>query len=133
MKKQLFSLLLFVVCAVANQAQAQSIFDKWTALKTFHGVMSQTFHPAEEGNLEPIKKRSGEMVEKANALAKSAIPAEFKTEKIQTAVKKLQKGSKALDKLVKGKKASDADITKSLSALHDVFHEIVGLCKDEKH
>lgn len=133
MLKKLFFLLLFAVCAVANQAQAQSIFDKWATLKAFHGVMSQTFHPAEEGNLEPIKKRSGEMVEKATALAKSDIPAEFKTEKIQTAVKKLQKGSKALDKMVKGKKASDADITKSLSALHDVFHEIVGLCKDEKH
>ena len=133
MFKTTFLFFFFVVCAIANQAHAQSIFDKWTDLKTFHGVMSQTFHPAEEGNLEPIKKRSGEMSEKATALAKSTIPAEFNTPKIQAAVKKLQKGSKALDKMVKNKKTSDADITKSLSDLHDVFHQIVGLCKDEKH
>lgn len=109
-----------------------STFDKWAALKDFHGVMSQTFHPAEEGKLEPIKTRSGEMVEKAEGLTKSAIPTEFNTPKIVDAVKRLQSGSKALDKLVKNKKTSDADITKSLTALHDVFHEIVGLCRDEK-
>jgi putative intracellular protease/amidase len=114
-------------------AKKPSIFDQWAALKTFHGVMSQTFHPAEEGKLEPIKTRSGEMLEKANALSKSAIPTEFNTPKILDAVKRLQSGSKALDKLVKNKKTTDAEITKSITALHDVFHEIVGLCKDENH
>lgn len=110
-----------------------SIFEQWSALKTFHGVMSQTFHPAEEGKLEPIKTRSGEMVDKAIALNKSAIPTEFNTPKILDAVKRLQSGSKALDKLVKNKKTTDAEITKSITDLHDVFHEIVGLCRDEKH
>ncbi|WP_026999271.1 hypothetical protein [Eisenibacter elegans] len=116
-----------------QQVSAQSIFDKWTELKTFHGVMSETFHPSEEGNLDPIKTRSGEMAKKANVLAKSTIPTEFKSEKIQKAVKKLQKDSKALDKLVKNKKSTDEQIKKDLASLHDVFHEIVGLCKNEKH
>ena len=119
--------------AAQTPTKKPSIFDQWAALKTFHGVMSQTFHPAEEGKLEPIKTRSGEMVEKANALSKSAIPAEFNTPKILDAVKRLQLGSKDLDKLVKDKKTTDADITKSITALHDVFHEIVGLCRDENH
>ena len=119
--------------AAAQAPKKPSTFDKWAALKDFHGVMSQTFHPAEEGKLEPIKTRSGEMVEKATALAKSAIPAEFNTPKITDAVKRLQSGSKDLDKLVKNKKTTDADITKSITALHDVFHEIVGLCRDENH
>jgi hypothetical protein len=39
-------------------ASAQSTFDKWPAIKEFHDVMSETFHPAEEGNLAPIKLRS---------------------------------------------------------------------------
>jgi hypothetical protein len=34
-------------------ASAQSTFDKWPAIKEFHDVMSETFHPAEEGNLAP--------------------------------------------------------------------------------
>jgi len=39
--------------------------DQWPALKTFHEVLSQTFHPSEEGNLEPIKSRSEELMNKA--------------------------------------------------------------------
>lgn len=127
----LFS-LFFSLLAI-QQVSAQSIFDKWAELKTFHSVMSETFHPSEEGKFEPIKTRSGEMSEKANLVAKSVIPAEFKTKKIQAAVKKLQKDSKTLDKLVKNKKSTDEQIKKSLADLHDVFHEIVGLCKNEKH
>ncbi len=107
-------------------------FDDWQALKDFRKVMSQTFHPSEEGNLEPIKKRSGEMVEKANLLAKSIIPAEFNSKEVVAAVKKLETDSKRLDKLVKSKK-SDKELTEALSKLHDVFHEIIGLCSNEDH
>ena len=119
--------------AALTTAKKPGIFDNWQAIKDFHGVMSQTFHPSEEGDLQPIKTRSGEMVEKATALAKSKFPAEFATLKIKDAVQRLQSGSKALDKLVKNKKSTDQEITTSLAALHDVFHEIVGLCRDEKH
>jgi superoxide dismutase len=42
--------------------------DAWLELKNFHMVMAQTFHPMEEGNLAPIRARSGEMVEKAKLL-----------------------------------------------------------------
>ena len=31
-------------------------FASWPEIKTFHKVMSQTFHPSEEGNLQPIKE-----------------------------------------------------------------------------
>ncbi|TAE52469.1 MAG: hypothetical protein EAZ89_08385 [Bacteroidetes bacterium] len=131
--KQLFTFsILLVLVFSAQRGQAQSIFDQWAELKTFHGVMSETFHPSEDGNLEPIKSRSGEMVQKASALTSSAIPAAFNTPAILKAAKQLKKGSKALDKMVKAK-ASDAQITQSLSALHDVFHEIVGLCSGEHH
>jgi superoxide dismutase len=107
-------------------------FDDWQALKDFHQVMSQTFHPSEEGNLQPIKERSGEMVQKAELLAKSIIPAEFNSKEVVAAVKKLEIDSKKLDKLVKNKK-SDKEITEALSKLHDVFHEIIGLCSNEDH
>jgi hypothetical protein len=101
----------------------------WAELKTFHGVMSETFHPAEEGKLDPIKTRSGEMVEKAVTWQKSTPPSEFNKPEIKDNLKKLVKGSKQLDKMVK-KEATDADLTKKLTDLHDVFHDIVGLCKD---
>ena len=109
---------------VASFANGQGIMAKWPQLKTFHGVMSQTFHPSEEGNLEPIKKRSGEMVEKADLLAKSTIPAEFNSKEVVAAVKKLETDSKKLNKLVKNNK-SDKEITEALSKLHDVFMKLL--------
>jgi superoxide dismutase len=112
-------------------AKKKGKFDDWQALKDFHKVMSQTFHPSEEGNLEPIKKRSGEMVEKAELLAKSVIPAEFNTKEVIAAVQKLATESKKLDAMVKGKK-SDQELTAALAKLHDVFHEIIGLCSNEE-
>lgn len=107
-------------------------FDDWPALKEFHKVMSQTFHPSEEGNLKPVKERSSEMVEKANLLSKSIIPSEFNKKAVIVAIQKLKVESKKLDKLVKTKK-SDKEITVALSKLHDIFHEIIGLCTNEEH
>ena len=124
--------LLAILFSVSTYAQGK--FEKWPEIKTFHGVMSETFHPSEEGNLEPIKKKSGEMAEKAKALASSKIPAEFNNPEVNAAVKKLAEDSKALDKLVKSK-ASDKAITMSLLALHETFHTIVEKCSpgDHKH
>lgn len=129
MKIKAFAILIFVLAV--NAVSAQSTFDKWAAIKDFHTVMSATFHPAEEGNLEPVKSRSQELVAKAEALLKSDIPAEFRTNTILASVEKLQTNSRALNKLVKAK-ASDDEIMKSISELHNNFHEIVGLCSEEK-
>ncbi len=126
----LFTVLTF---AAAHTAKSQSKFDNWPELKTFHKVMSGTFHPMEEGNLAPIRERSGEMVEKATALAASKIPAEYNNKEVQQAVKDLESGSKKLDGMIKDK-AGDDDIKKSLTALHDTFHVIVEKCvKGDEH
>ncbi len=104
--------------------------DAWAELKEFHKVMAQTFHPAEEGKLEPIRSRSTEMLAKARALQSGKIPASFNTPAIKSAIDRLVKGSDALDKLVHKKKSSDKAVTESLTKLHDVFHEIQGLCSE---
>lgn len=136
MKKIALLLLVgFGIAALANQAAAQSKLQDWAELKEFHKVMAQTFHPSEEGNLEPIKTRIGEMVEKAKTLQASKFPADFNNEKVKKAVDKLVTDSEKLQKAIKGG-ASDKKITKSLSGLHDVFHQIVGLCsatEDHEH
>ncbi|TDE51053.1 hypothetical protein [Flavobacterium sp. GT3P67] len=129
--KHLKALLVLALIVVTNSVSAQSTFDKWPAIKEFHEVMSQTFHPAEEGNFAPIKTRSEEMMNKAAMLLKSEIPAEFKTNAILASAERLQLKSKALHKLVTSN-GSDAAILKSITDLHDTFHEIVGLCSDAK-
>jgi superoxide dismutase len=109
-------------------------FDDWQAIKDFHKVMSQTFHPSEKGDLIPIKSRSAEMVTLAEQLSKSKLPTEFDNKQVRSAILELVKDSKKLHKLVQSKKSSDAAITESLNNLHDVFHKIVGLCvHDEAH
>lgn len=129
MKKIKFLFLAILGLLFVNQtSQAQGKFDKWPEIKEFHKVMSQTFHPAEEGNLTPIKTRSTEMVNKAQILAKSKIPAEFDNKAVKKAIKDLVKGSKALDKLVK-KNAPDEEIKKAIFALHDTFHQVVDKCQ----
>ncbi|TDD77478.1 hypothetical protein [Flavobacterium caseinilyticum] len=129
--KHLKTFLVLALIVVANTVSAQSTFDKWPTIKEFHEVMSQTFHPAEEGNLAPIKARSEEMMNKAAMLLKSDIPTEFRTDAILASAERLQIKSKALHKLIMSN-GSDAAIVKSITDLHDTFHEIVGLCSDAK-
>jgi hypothetical protein len=87
---------------------AQGKFDKWPEIKSFHAVISATFHPSETGDLEPIKKRSAELLKSATALSTSKIPAEFDKKEVQEALKKLQKEASAIDKLVSGKAKDEA-------------------------
>ncbi len=130
MKLVLSLLLMIGLTATAQEKEKpKSIMDSWPALKEFHTVMSQTFHPSEEGNLEPIKKRSGELFAKALVLVKSEIPKKLDKEKMKDATTRLYTMTEDLDKMIKAK-ASDSDITGFLSKIHDVFHEIVGLCKE---
>lgn len=111
-------------------AHGQSKFDKWQELKDFHAVMSATFHPSEEGNLEPIKTRISEMVTKAAALAQSNIPAEFNKKVVKDAAIKLAADSRKLQELISNK-GTDEAIKKSLINLHETFHFIVEKCDDK--
>ena len=124
MKKIIFGTLFTFTLGFA-MAQSQS----WKALEEYHEVMSKTFHPSEEGNLAPIKERSGELAKKAQALKKSAIPSAYQKPGVKETLALLAKESKALDKLVHKKKATDEAITKSLTALHDRFHEVMEKCR----
>lgn len=129
--KPLKTFLVLALIFVANTISAQSTFEKWPAIKEFHGVMSQTFHPAEEGDFAPIKARSEEMMTKATLVVQSDIPEAFKTEAIVAAAGKLEAQSAALHQLVTSG-ATNKVLFKSLNDLHDTFHEIVGLCSEKK-
>lgn len=128
MKKTLIIFLgLFLVLA----SQKLTAGEKWAELEAFHKVMSATFHPAEEGNFEPIKTRISEMVEAAAKLTSNPIPAEYNKDNIIEAAKKLEADSKALEEKIKGNAANE-EIFKDLNALHDTFHTIVGLCNPKE-
>lgn len=120
---------LFIILASSN------IFaeDKWPELETFHKIMSATFHQAEENNFEPVKTRIGEMVEAAAKMNTSTVPAEFNKPEILETSKKMEADARALEEKIKAGSPNE-DIFKALTALHDTFHKIVGLCNpNEEH
>ncbi|MFH1004887.1 MAG: hypothetical protein V1781_05270 [Bacteroidota bacterium] len=129
MKNYLFVLVAVIAAFLfTNVTKSQSKHnDSWPEKTAFHSVMSSTFHPSEEGNLEPIKRRSKEMVQKAKEWMESTPPADFNKPTIKEKLKLLYQESKTLNKLVKSK-TSDEEIKTALAKLHDRFHEIVIIC-----
>ncbi len=97
--------------------------DTWTGLNDFHEVMGATFHPSQDGNLKPIRERSGELFSRAKALQTGKIPASFNTPGIKKSIDNLVRGAGTLHQLIL-KKADDKTITKKLEELHEVFHQI---------
>jgi len=135
MKKSIKLMFAFATLfLVSNVSKSQSVWEQWPEAKTFHEVMSKTFHPSEEGNLEPIKTRIGEMVKKADAWMNSKAPEAYNKQNIKDGLAKLSKETKELEKEINSKVA-DEKIKKELAKLHDVFHDVVGACnnKEEKH
>ncbi len=130
MKKIISFLMIAVAMATAAPAQTQQKA-KWQELDAFHEVMSKTFHPSEEGKLEPIRTRSQEMVDKAIAWKNSTAPEGYDKNAIKKNLSKLVKGAKEINKMVK-KNASDKELKDELLELHGVFHEIVEKCNAEE-
>jgi hypothetical protein len=103
--------------------------DSWPALKDFHKVMSQTFHPSETGDFKPLRTRSNEFLAKALLLKNSIPPVSLNKPAIQAAMDKLVKESTEIQKAVQ-KNAKDETLKKLIIQAHDTFHVIQGLCKE---
>ncbi|MDB5020226.1 MAG: hypothetical protein JWQ28_1353 [Pedobacter sp.] len=129
--KKISLLFVLLLTIAATNANAQDIFTAWPGLGNFHGVMAATFHPAEKGNFEPVKQRSGELVDKAALLLKSDIPAKYNKPELKAALEELSKRTTTLNGLIM-ENAKDEKINKSLIQVHDAFHKIVGICGGEK-
>ena len=135
MKKTIKSLvaisILFLTMSVQNvKAQGQTKMDAWPEMKSFHEVMSKTFHPAEEGNLEPIKAMSTELSNRATAWLESTPPSDMASVDVKVQLKALASGCANLDKMIHGG-VKDEEIKASLTKLHEQFHAIVGACMKE--
>jgi len=130
MKKILLFLVLFSSVTFVSKAQDQ--FKDWPALGEFHEIMAATFHPAEDGNLEPARQRTGELLDKADLLEKSVVPEKYNTPALKAAVKTLVKNTDKLYGLIK-KRGTDDKVKAQLTVVHDSFHKIVGLCTDPKN
>ncbi|MCC6461359.1 MAG: hypothetical protein IT260_12870 [Saprospiraceae bacterium] len=129
--KKFFALCALAALWLAPQTGFAQTAKKanWKEMHDFHEVMSTTFHPAEEGNLAPLREKAGLLVERAQAWKKSAVPAGYKAELTGEILKRLVKQCKTVQKAVK-KGKSDAELTASITKAHDIFHEIMEKCRD---
>jgi len=131
--KKITTFAFVTIALVLSLSASAQEKQKWPEMDSFHTVMAQTFHPAEEGKFEPVKSRSHEIVVKAMAWQNSTPPAGYDKSKVEMSLANLVTGAKQLEKLIKGH-AANALIKQKLSSLHDTFHEIMEKCeKEDQH
>lgn len=99
----------------------------WAAMDEFHMLLMKTWHPASATNdLAPTRENAAAMATKAEAWAKSPVPATCGGTTSAT-VALIATDSRALAGLV-ASKAADAQVKESLSALHDRFESVEKGC-----
>ncbi len=130
MKKIKIILIVGLLSCMHFFATAQEK-SSWKELDNFHSIMSKTFHPSEEGNLNPLKEKSDSLVILAQQWKAALIPAGYKLAETEKGIKKLTKKCVALNTAVKNH-IDDAALTTMLKEAHEAFHYIVEECKDHK-
>jgi hypothetical protein len=119
--KSIFAIAVFFAI---NTVSAQAITDKWKQMKDYHELLSKTFHPAEEGNLNPIKVSSEDLVARAELLDVTTMPQELRAPKLDENIALLKMQTKKVSELITNK-APNAEIMRAFENLHDIFHRII--------
>ncbi len=127
MKK--INLLLFALVMLAGTSFAQTQKAVWPEMKAFHAVMSSTFHPAEEGNLDPLKAKAESLYNASKTWYASEVPSDFKAEETKATLKKLMIECSDLWAAVAEKKLTDAQLKEMITKAHDTFHKVAGECR----
>ncbi len=131
MKKvqNLFLMLIFSSITLTVHAQEEA---SWKAMEDFHAVMSTTFHPADEGNLQPLKDKAGDLLNKATAWQKSTVPGGYNGALTRPILKRLVKQCRKINEAVKSN-TSDAELKIMITDAHEIFHEIKEKCLKPDH
>jgi len=120
--------VIFLMILLPSLCFAQQAKPSWPEMKTFHSYMSSTFHPAEEGNLVPLKAKADSLLIVAQLWNQSAVPSNFKPDETKAELTKLVTQCTIVKEAVAAKK-DDKELTKLITAAHDIFHKIVGECR----
>ena len=129
MKNLIVLAIVFCISFVTSFAQGK--LANWPEMQAYHEVLAHTFHPAEEGDLAPIRKRSHELLADCKKVNASPLPPQYDNEKMHKALKRLEKESDKLNAFCV-RQEQNAVIMKQLKEVHEIFHEIVGLCGEQK-
>ncbi len=126
--KKVYQLAALIIAFLPTIGFAQTKLAVWPQMKTFHSYMAATFHPAEEGNLQPLREKADSLYNAAKNWQASAIPSNYKPTETSAALTKLVKQCASVKKYVDAK-MSDKDLTHLITEAHEIFHNIAGECK----
>lgn len=126
MIKQITLFAAALLLTVSSFGQAK--FNDWPEMKTFHSILAETFHPAEEGDMKPIKSRSHELFQNAKLINATPFPDAYDNDVMHKEIKKLVKETDKLNALVV-RDEQNTTIMKQLNIVHDIYHGIAGMCK----
>ncbi|MEY2902081.1 MAG: hypothetical protein RLY89_1187 [Bacteroidota bacterium] len=120
-------MLLALLCSFGLAVSAQEK-TTWKEQEQFHGIMSKTFHPSEEGNFKPLKEKSDSLVIVAKQWKAAKIPAGYKPKETAESIAKLLKQCETVNAAVKSNK-DEKTLGSLMFEAHETFHYIVGECK----
>ena len=97
--------------------------EDWKEMDAFHTIMAEAFHPFKDSaNLAPAKVQAEALANSAAAWQAAPLPAKVDNEEVKTKLETLKSGTAAFVETVKA--GNDEAIGKSLTQLHDQFHEL---------
>ena len=134
-RNKIIILVILALISTGAQLQAQekhADMKAWPELKNFHEVISQTYHPAEEGNLKPLFERSAELHDKAVKLADSKIPSGIDFSAAKKEINYLVQQTNELNEWIQ-KKVSDEEIKIKITAVHTSFHKLLEVFEKREH
>ncbi len=124
--RRIFILLSFFISITAKTQDGS-----WKELNDFHALVTEVLHPVEGGNLEPLKKNSQLLLDKAILWQKSHVPSLYQSAQISGQLKELVSDCEKLNDAVKLKR-SNKELSSVAMSTHTEFHKILNSPK-EKH
>ena len=120
-----FWVFIFSLLTLTGYSQQEA---QWKEMEDFHTVMSTTFHPSEEDNLQPLKEKAVDLLSKAKVWQKSVAPEGYNGSVTKPILKRLVQQCKVIKEAVE-KGSPDTVLKAMIAEAHEIFHEIKEKCQ----
>ncbi|HHP7241928.1 MAG TPA: hypothetical protein ACFCUD_09650 [Cyclobacteriaceae bacterium] len=125
----LITISLLITFLLQHSASEQ---EDWMKVKEdFHMALALTFHPAEEGNLQPLKDDYKSLVKLSSEWKGMPLPRNYKNPAMRDNLILLHNLSKGISELIKENK-DESLLMEAIIKLHDQYHKIEQMIYDLK-
>lgn len=121
----LSALITMLSCGKPAEQKEETSGNDWPELESFHEVMADAYHPvADSGNLEPARRLSVALADRAATLASSLVPEGASGEETTRNLTVLRDSTVGFSNAVKAGQP-DSVLRPSITYLHGVFHHLM--------